>query len=413
MKNRLPTLLALLVLAACSKEKDIEPPAELVDIKPTLDVDKLWSVGLAGDKPNLRLGLGVASENGIVYAAGHGGEVLAIEIASGRQVWRAKTKSPLGGATGVGQGLVVVGSTDGAVLAFDEKTGKQLWSARVSGEILAAPAVAEKAVVVRSVDGRLTGLAPADGHELWRTEEQIPRLTLRGTAAPVVAGDLALCGFDNGRVVAVNTVDGTVVWDTAVSPPRGRTELERLVDIDSPVKVSGADVFVVGFQGRAAMLALDSGQIWWSRELSSYRGLDVDDDAAYVTTDEGEVVSLRRRTGVELWRSKDLRRRGLSAPAVVGNSVVVADYKGIVHWFDKATGKLAARSSAGKRVSEAPLVVGDVVLVIDDAGRLSAFRPHGARTAAATGADGSAAPGAAEPAAKPASKPAAPAKPAG
>jgi outer membrane protein assembly factor BamB len=387
----------LLALAACSKEKDVEPPAELVKFNQTLKVDRLWSASVSGDKPVLRLGLGLVADGERVYAAGHGGDVVALDLKSGKQAWRTRTKAELAGGTGAGYGLVVVGSSDGEVIALDEASGQERWRVRVGGEVLAAPAVAERAVLVRTVDGRLLGLAPADGHELWREEQQVPKLSLRGTGRPVISGDVALCGFDNGRVVAVNSSDGVSLWDAAVAPPRGRTELERLVDIDSAVKVAGADVFVVGFQGRVAMLALDSGQVWWSREASSYRGLDVDEESVYVSTSDGELLGLRRRTGVEVWRQSSLKRRGLSAPAVVGGSVVVGDFEGQLHWFDKATGTPQARTSAGGRISNAPLAVGDTLLVVDDSGKISAFRPQAPRAAPAAAPASAPAPAAAPP----------------
>jgi outer membrane protein assembly factor BamB len=245
----------------------------------------------------------------------------------------------------------------------------------VKGEILSAPAVGLKEVVVRTVDGRLRALAVVDGAELWQTEQQIPRLTLRGAAAPVISHDMAFSGFDNGRVVAVNMADGATVWDAPVSPSHGRTELERLNDIDAAVKVVDQDVFVAGFQGRAAMLALDNGQIWWTRELSSYRGVDVDDDQMYVSTSDGDLVALKRRTGTEVWRDASLKHRGLSAPAVIGDYVVVADLDGYVHWFDRVTGTIAGRARAGgDRVTNAPLVVDGTVYVINDKGELTAMR---------------------------------------
>jgi outer membrane protein assembly factor BamB len=382
---------AVALLGACSKEKDVEPPAELVDFKATLKVDRLWSAKVSGDDPVLRLGLGPSTDGERLYVAGSGGEVGAFDLANGRSIWRARTKAPLSGGTGSGNGLVAVGSSDGEVIALAEADGSERWRVRVGGEVLAAPAVGESIVVVRTVDGRLLGLDAATGKERWREEQQIPRLTLRGSGRPAIAGNLAIGGFDNGRVLAVNIDDGEIVWEATVTPPRGRTELERLVDIDAAVKVSDADVFVVGYQGRAAMLAIDSGQVWWSRELSSHRGLDFDDDTVYVSTSEGEVVALRRRTGVELWRQDAFKRRGLSAPAAVAGYVAVADFEGYVHWLDKASGALVARTRAGDRVSNAPLAVGDALYVLDDQGRVTAFRPRAAaESAAAEGATGEA-----------------------
>jgi outer membrane protein assembly factor BamB len=247
----------------------------------------------------------------------------------------------------------------------------------VGGEVLSAPAIAADAVVVRTVAGVLLGLSREDGKTLWREEQQIPRLTLRGAAAPVVAGNAAICGFDNGRVIAAETRNGEVLWEQLVSAPSGRTELERMVDIDAAVKVSGVDVFVAGFQGRVAMLALDSGQSWWSRELSSHRGLDVDDESVYVSTATGEVVALRRRSGVEVWRQDGLRLRGLSAPVAIGTHVAVADFEGYVHWLNAASGDFVARTKAGARVSNPPVRAGDLIVLQDDEGRVTAFRPRG------------------------------------
>jgi outer membrane protein assembly factor BamB len=367
----------LALLAACDKEKDVEPPAELVDFKETLTVQRVWSASLGGGDEVMRGGLAPAAEGERVFVAGRGGDVLALQGASGKTLWRTRTKAELTGGPGAGQGLVVVGTADGGVIALDAVTGTQRWTAKVGGEVLSAPAVSESAVIVRTVAGRLLALSPADGKEIWREDQQIPRLTLRGAAAPVVAGSTTICGFDNGRVLAVDTTRGEVLWEQLVSPARGRTELERLVDIDSAVKVSGADIFVAGFQGRVAMLAIDSGQTWWSREISSHRGLDVDEERVVVTTATGEVIALRRRTGVEIWRQNGLRLRRLSAPAIVGTRVAVADFEGYVHWLDIESGAFVARTKTGGRTSNAPLVVGDLVMFQDDEGRVTALRPKG------------------------------------
>lgn len=403
----LPILVVLasaLALTACDKkEKKVDQPVKLADIKsPTVRVQKVWGGSIGGGGKKMRFGLGLAAQGDRLFAAGPDGEVAAFDLNTGRQAWRVKTKLELTGGTGANADLVVVGSADGLVLALAAADGKELWRAEIGGEILSAPAVADGQVVVRTVDGNLRALAIADGKEIWSAEQQIPRLTLRGVAAPVIARDMAISGFDNGRVLAVNLGDGGTVWDSPVSPAHGRTELERLNDIDAAVKVLGDDVFVAGYQGRAAMLALDSGQIWWTRELSSYRGVDVDDDQMYVSLSNGELVALRRRTGAELWRNESLKFRGLSAPAVVGDYVVVADLDGYVHWFDRVTGSIAGRGKAGgDRVTNAPLVVNDVLYVINDKGEISALRGQPIAPRAARKADPEPAAEPAEPTAPP------------
>jgi outer membrane protein assembly factor BamB len=369
---------AALALSACDKkDKKVDKPAELTDIKsPTVRVQKVWSASVGGGGKKMRFGLGLASHGDRLYAAGRDGDVAAFDLKTGKQAWRVKTKLDLTGGTGASADVVAVGSADGVVLALNAADGAQRWRADVKGEVLSAPAVGGSEVVVRTVDGKLRSLDIDTGRELWSTEQQIPRLTLRGAAAPVLNGEFAISGFDNGRVMAVNVTDGATVWDTSVSPPKGRTELERLNDIDAAVKILDRDVFVVGFQGRAAMLALDSGQIWWTREISSYRSADVDDTQMYVSTSGGDLVALTRRTGTEVWRNESLKNRGLSAPAVVGDYVAVADLEGYVHLFDRATGTPAGRAkTSGDRINNAPLAVDGVLYVISDKGQVSALQP--------------------------------------
>ncbi len=387
MRSLLPLgLAALLIAAGCSKDKDVEPPAALVKFPATLPVKKLWGEGVGGGKKQsvLRLGLGPAVDNGVVFAASHKGEVLAASLDTGRHLWVKKLKIPISAGPGAGAGMVVVGSSKGAIVTLDGATGRELWRTRLNSELLSAPAVGEKVIAIRSVDGRLHGLDAHTGKELWSVEQQVPRLSLRGTAIPLIAKEVAISGFDNGKVMAVSLNTGDTVWDSALATPHGRTELDRLVDIDSAVRVAGDNVFAAGFQGRTAMLALDSGQIWWAHDMSSYRGLAVDEDNLYVTQSDGIVVALRQRDGSELWRNQKLKLRRLSTPVLTSTAVAVADFQGYLHWLDKTTGELVARERVAKeRISNSPASVGDTVVVLTDRGKLAAFRATPVAAAAA------------------------------
>jgi outer membrane protein assembly factor BamB len=397
-------LAALLIAAGCSKDKDVEPPAQLVDFPAKLPVKKLWSEGVGGGKKEakLRLGLGPALDDGMVFAASHKGEVLAASLDTGHHVWVKRLKLPLSAGPGAGAGMVVVGSSKGVIVALEAASGRELWRARLNSELLSAPAVGDKVVVVRSVDGRLHGLDAHSGKELWSVEQQVPKLSLRGTATPIISKEVAISGFDNGKVMAVSLNSGDTIWDTALASPHGRTELDRLVDIDSAVRAVGDNVFATGFQGRTAMLALDSGQIWWAHDMSSYRGLAVDDDNLYVTQSDGIVVGLRQRDGSELWRNDKLKMRRLSTPTLTSTAVVVADFQGYVHWLDKTTGELVARERIAKeRVTNAPVSVGDTVVVMTDRGKLAAYRATPG-PAAATVAPAAVAPALPTPPAEPA-----------
>ena len=363
-----------LTLAACG-DKEIDPPAELVDIVPKRVVHREWTASLGGDSASLRLALRPMVVDGKVYAASHDGEVIAMSAQNGRRLWVVKTKLALSAGPEVDGGLVVLGSSDGDIIALEAADGKERWRKSIGSEILARPLIAKDVVVIRTVDGHVEGLAAADGAQRWAVDEQVPRLTLRGTAPPILAGDRIIAGFDNGKVLAIDPRNGDVMWDAIVNAPHGRTELERLADIDAPARVSGDDIFVVGFQGRVAMLALDSGQIWWARDASSYRGFTMDDDNLYLTNSDSVVIAMKRSDGAVLWEQDAMKRRGLSAPALDGDALVVGDFEGYVHWLDKATGEIVARQKTdGERITNSAVTSDAEVFVQTDSGKLLAFK---------------------------------------
>jgi outer membrane protein assembly factor BamB len=366
-------LCAAALLAGCTKKAD--KPAVLVPLVNRFDIKSVWSTKVHGEKPILRLGLDVAVDGQHAFAASYKGEVSAYDVTTGKELWQHKLRAPLSAGPAAGDGLLVLGSSKGDVIAWSQKDGAPRWRVRINSEILSAAAIGDGLVVVRGVDGKLHGLSAQDGSENWVVDQQVPRLSLRGTSRPTLVGELAVCGFDNGRVVAVTSGNGSTAWEAAVGQSHGSTELQRLIDVDANVVADGEDLFAVAYQGRVARLARDSGQIVWARDLSSFRGLAVDADAVYVSTAEGDVVRLDRRTGAEQWRLKTLERRQLSAPVIYRGRVVVADLAGIVHWLDAASGAELARHSVGKhRISNPMLVAGDLLLVFTDDGELSALR---------------------------------------
>ncbi len=375
--------LAALALGGCATVSDYlntqdtnEPPAELVEFQPTARVAGAWSreVGAGVGDQYLRLVPVVRGDR--VYAAGRDGRVRAFGADSGAPVWEADLDVPVSGGPGVGEGLVLVGTSDGEVYALAEADGALLWQARVSSEVLAAPVAGRGVVVVRSIDGRLFGLDSATGERLWVYGSSVPLLTLRGTSAPVVSGDLVVTGFDGGRLTGVRLDDGALAWERRVATPRGRSELERMVDIDSrPVIVDDA-VYVATFQGRIAALDLLSGRPLWDRDMSSHAGFQVAGGTLYVTDSDSHVWALDRFNGNALWRQKKLKARRLTAPAVVGDWVAVADFEGYVHLLSRQDGSLAARVQVGGGgVTAQPVARGGMLYVYDNSGRLSALRP--------------------------------------
>jgi outer membrane protein assembly factor BamB len=383
MTGRCSRVLAALVLAlllgGCgmwdSREDPVEQPAELPDIEPVLTIRKVWDANIGSGSELLNLALRPTVEGGRLFAAGRNGRVHALDVDTGRIQWTANLGLELSAGPSAGHGMVVVGSSEGMLAVLDMADGAVRWQVQLSGEVLAAPALSPTIIVVRTVDGRLRGLAAADGRELWLVEHRPPRLSLRGTAAPVIAGNVVVTGFDNGRVGAYSLRDGETAWENLIAIGRGRTEIERLSDVDATPVILGPDVYAVSYRGRLANLALDSGQILWATEMSSHNGLSVDWTSVYVAEAEGEVVAVNRSSGAELWRQDKLRMRRLTAATPIGQSVVAGDFEGWLHWMDAFTGVFQGRIRAGKKaIVTAPVSSGELLIVQDEDDRVYAFR---------------------------------------
>jgi outer membrane protein assembly factor BamB len=322
----------------------------------------------------LRLALSPAGDGERVFAASRDGVVSAFESSTGRRLWRSELKMPLSAGPGFGADTVVVAGSRGQVVALHAGDGSEIWRTNIGRETLAKPLIAEGQVVVYSIDGTLRVLDRFNGRERWSIEQPMPPLTLRGSSTPAVVGRTVIAGFDNGRLVATNIDDGAPAWEVVLSPPSGRSDLERLADVDGPVATIGQDIYATAYQGQLAALAAESGQALWTRDISTYVGVGADRDNLFVASDTGELVALRRSSGTEIWRNDDLLRRGPTTPVPFDDTVVVGDFEGYVHFFSKTDGTPVARVRVGKgMLSGPPVVIGERLYLQSESGRLEVF----------------------------------------
>jgi len=351
-----------------------EPPAELVKFTPTVKIRTLWShrVGSGFDGQYLKLRPVVVDQR--VYAAERKGHVRAFDALDGKSLWETSTEAPLAGGPGVGDGLAVVGSSDGEVIAIEAENGRIRWRVRVSSEVLSQPRITRNIVVVRTVDGKIHGLDAKSGKRVWVYDRTVPLLTLRGTSSPAIAGNTLVAGFDSGRLVALALGNAQVLWEARVSLPKGRSELQRLVDIDADPVIAGDTVYAVTYHGRIAAFDLTSGSVVWRRDMSSNTGLWVDERQVYVTDERSHVWALDRRDSASMWKQSKLEARGVTAPVGFGDYIVVGDAQGYVHWLRREDGQFAARlrvDSSG--IIAAPIATDDAVYVYGAGGELAAL----------------------------------------
>jgi len=374
--GRIITALVFLgLLVSCGGDKDnTEPPAELTAIEYNIPLQLNWSLDTRAAKNRASYRLRPLLIGDRVYSIDTGGTVVCVDLVTGRRLWKFDTElTPIAGLGGNDQ-ILIATSADGDIVAYQESDDElvKLWGIRVESEIRAIPVVDNDQVFVRSVDGKLRSLAVADGAEQWVVSRRVPALSLTGNSEPLVAGPLVFAGFDDGKVIAYERVSGQTRWESTITAPSGRTEIERLVDVDGRFVLSNGVIYVASFQGRLAALQAVSGDLLWSREFSSYQPIAFDDDALYLSADDDHLWSIDRRTGTAFWKQDVLHARKITAPAVIGDNLVVADLDGYLHWFSKSEGTLLSRiRTSYTRNYVQPITWQDSVITLDKLGLLA------------------------------------------
>ncbi len=364
-------------LTGCSlwgSNDEIEP-AELVDFESERSVEVLWraSVGSGlGDKYHEF----VPATDGVrVYANDVDGTVVAFNLNDGREVWETDLDTVIGAGVGAGLSQVVVVAESGEVIALDSASGDELWRYQLSSEAVAAPQLNRELVVVQQVNGKLTALDALTGEHRWTYDSQVPALSLRGTSAPLVVSDVTFAGFANGKFVAVSNSNGKMLWEQLIAEPQGRSELERMVDVDGRPLLANNMLYVTSYQGRVVAINPFNAQIQWAKDSSSYRTPAAGFGNIYVVESDDTVQAYDAGSSASVWSQPQLEHRRVTAPAMLGNYLVVGDAEGYLHFLSQVDGHFVARYRAdSKGLVGDMLAVNDVLYVLGNDGRLLALR---------------------------------------
>lgn len=373
-KNAALLALAVLAVGCSSNSKKELPPADLPDFEEEVVLQKEWSRSIGAGQGKTFNMLVPAVEGDSIYAADVEGLVMALDRMTGKVIWKKDLDLPVSGAVGAGYGLVVVGTLKGEIIALDASSGEEKWRAQVASEVLAAPAINGDIVLVQTQEDSLIALDADTGSQRWIFENTPAVLTLRGTGSPVLTNRLAIAGLSSGKVIALDAQRGIPVWEQRVAIPQGRSELERVVDIDGGPLLSGGKLYVVSYQGRVAALDLESGRVLWQREASSSVGVAQGFGNVYVSLANGTVEGIDERSSSALWSNDALARRQLSAPEVFSSYIAFGDLDGYLHLISQVDGRFVGRKridSDGLRAR--PLVAGAWLYAFGNGGKLVAL----------------------------------------
>ncbi|RLA09110.1 MAG: outer membrane protein assembly factor BamB [Gammaproteobacteria bacterium] len=360
-------------LSGTGKAKD---PAELVEFEPLFKPEKIWSKSLSdGGGRAFPRPVPAYYDDQVTVVTNRRRGLVSWDYKTHKKLWKTELEDKILGGVGMDEWHVFVATRNADLMAFSRETGELLWQQQMPSEVLVPPVSNSSVVVVATSDGKLLGLNANDGQQKWMIEHEVPTLSLRGGSAPLIIDDMVVKGFADGRMTAVDVNNGFETWETSIGLSRGRSELERMVDADStPVAESGV-IFGSAYQGRVVAIGQYSGEVLWSRSVSSYSGLTLDLFNVYLTDEEDTIWALDRKTGATTWKQEALTARRIGGPVVVDGYVVVADFDGYLHWMNRDDGTFVARSRPTREATSAPLtVIGNELFLFDHDGKLVILR---------------------------------------
>ncbi len=375
----LSALCLLVVLAGCSwfsgDDDEINAPAELVEFESSVPVERIWRTSIGASADRVPVNITPVYSAGKIYVADRKGRISVIDADSGQLEHQIKSRLRISAGPSVAGNLLMVGTLDGEVFVFDLDNDEVLWRSPVSSEVLAKPVLHDGFVIVRCIDGRIFGFDARTGVREWLYDRGVPLLSLRGNSDPLVRGGVMYIGYDGGEVVALRVSDGSILWEQVVSTRDGKTDLERLADIDGDMAVIANDLYVASSRGRLASLAVDSGRILWVKDAGSASGISVARTLLALSDRQSQVWLVDRVNSTTLWKQDKLLNRDVTRPAFYLNYTVVGDEQGYLHFLDTQSGEFVARVKVdGDGLRAAPLAVGTTLYVLSESGTLNAYR---------------------------------------
>lgn len=347
-----------------SDDDDPMAPMALSDITETVKIKELWSVGVGDGQGDGFYRLQPAISGEVIYAASADGEVVAVDRKRGKTLWEVDLDISLSGGVGVYNDVLLLGSSEGLVLKLDANTGEQLWTTMLTGEILSPPQANGKVVVAQTYNGKLQGLDFATGQLLWTYNSKVPVLTLRGTSVPIMENNRVYAGFASGRVLAFDAQTGSIVWDGRVAIPQGRSEIERIVDVDGTMELAGNELYAVSYQGSVVAIDIESGRKIWQQKASSFSGVSLGFGNVYAADEDGTLNAFMRNGEGVRWSQGALGYRQLSRPTPIGSYVTVADFEGYLHVLSQVDGDFVGRVRVDSDGVRADMLSEDGILYV-------------------------------------------------
>ncbi len=376
-------LIMAMGLGACSSTIELKEPP-MTPIESELKMVKQWQVFQGSlDKHDVE-GLMFAVKGEELFVANNNGRLSALKMTNTSRwqdqlVWQGAFSEKVISGPVLDENQLIIGTAKGRVKALNPSTGEVKWQTQLSSEVLSAATISQGKIYTRTADGKVYALNRANGEVIWVSEHQMPKLSLRGAPKVLAGKDKVYVAWETGVLQALEAQSGSLAWETRVAIPSGRTDLERMVDIQSNLALSDGTLYALGFHGKFVAINVDTGNFRYVKELSGYRDFVVADQTIYLVDENDVIQALDRFTGTTLWKQKSMAGRMINDLKTYGNDLVVADAWGYVHWFNSVQGNEFARVKHsneygdGNRITHMK-VVDNQLYLMDETGAISKYQ---------------------------------------
>ena len=351
---------------------------------------RAWSAQIAGTSNKRRLAAAPVVGGGRLYAVDTAGVVHAFDAATGARAWthRIEVSSDLedaafGGGAAFADGRVYATIGTGDVVALDAATGARLWRVRPAGPLRGSPTIAFNALYVMTQDNQIHALSTADGSPIWQDAAASGQSGVFGVAAPAAGQGTVVAGYSTGELVAYRYENGRNLWSDALSLTSISTQVGTLTDVDADPIIDSGQVFALGQGGRMAAYELTTGQRIWELTLAGISTPAVAGEWVFTLTDDARLLAIARSNGrirwitqLPRWRDPEDREGPIfwQGPVLANGRLWIASSEGDVRSVDITSGDPAAFTELEDGVSVPPIVAGDTLYILDDSGRITAWR---------------------------------------
>lgn len=360
-----------MVLLACSSQPSAPQPAAFGPDPALLRVKQVWAA--QAGRVDFPLTVAVASDT-VFVAGGPDGKVSAMQAGTGVMLWQMSLGVSVSAGIGSDGRFAALVTQNNELVTIE--SGRELWRVRLGARVLTAPLVAGQRVFVLAGDRSVTAFDARTGHKLWTDQQPGDALLLRQAGVLVAVNNTLVVGL-GGRLVGMDPSGGQTLWSVAMANPRGTNDVERLVDLVAGVARDGNRVCVRAFQAALGCIDVAQGRLEWRQVANGSVGLHGDGETVFGVESDGRVIAWQLATGRQQWASDTLRYRQLSAPLVLGRSVIFGDEGGRLHFLSRADGSVLTRlSTDGSPIVATPVIGGQTLIVVTRSGGVFGFRPE-------------------------------------